>query len=77
MTELLQRAFAEVEKLPTDTQDAVATRILADLADEQAWAERFEATSAEQWNRLAEMARQEIARGDTLPLEDALKATEE
>lgn len=57
MTELLQRVFAEIEKLPADTQGAVATRILAVLADEQAWTERFEATSAEQWNRLAEMAR--------------------
>jgi hypothetical protein len=79
MTELLQRALVEIEKLPADTQDAVAARILADLADEQAWTERFEATSAEQWNRLAEMARREIARGNTIPLEQAfsLKATEE
>jgi hypothetical protein len=74
VTELLQRALAEVEKLPADAQDAVATRILADLADKQAWAERFEATSAEQWNRLAEMARQEIAAGDTIPLEEAFLA---
>lgn len=66
---MLQRAFAEIAKLAADTQDAVATRILADLADEQAWAERFEAT--EKWDRLAEMARQEIARGETIPLEDA------
>lgn len=78
MTELLQRAFAEIEKLPADAQDALATRILADLADEQAWTERFEATSPEQWNRLAEMAQREIAQGDTIPIEDAfpLKATE-
>jgi hypothetical protein len=33
MTELLQRALVEIEKLPVDTQDAVASRILADLAD--------------------------------------------
>ena len=78
MTELMQRALAEIEKLPADAQDAVATRILADLADDQAWEARFEATSAEQWNRLAEMARQEIAAGDTIPLEDAfpVKVTE-
>ncbi len=79
MTELLRRALAEIERLPADTQDAVATRILADLADEQAWAARFEATSPEQWNRLAEMARREIAAGDTIPLEDAfpVKVTED
>ena len=71
MTELLQRALAEIEKLSADAQDAVATRILADLADEQAWEVRFDATSAEQWKRLADMARQEIAAGDTVPLEEA------
>ncbi len=72
MTQLLQRAIAEIEKLPTDAQDAMAERILADLADEQAWAERFEATSPEQWQRLADLAREEIAAGETMPLEDAL-----
>lgn len=70
MTHLLQRAIAEIEKLPTDTQDAMAARILTDLADEQAWATRFEATSAEQWDRLAALARQEIAAEDTTPLDD-------
>ena len=78
MTELLRRALTAIEKLPAGTQDAVATRILADLEDEQAWEERFEATSPEQWNRLAEMARRDIAAGDTIPLEDAfpVKVTE-
>jgi hypothetical protein len=71
MTQLLQRAIAEIEKLPADAQDAVAERILADLADEQAWTERFEATSSEQWHRLADLARKEIAAGETVPLEDA------
>jgi len=70
MTELLRRAITEIEKLPADVQNAVATRILTDLEDEQAWTARFDATSDEQWNRLAAMARQEIAAGDTTPLED-------
>ena len=35
------------------------------LKDEQAWTERFEATTDEQWDRLAESARKEIAAGDT------------
>lgn len=68
MTELLRLALAEVEKLPADAQNAVASRILADLGDDQAWEARFEATSDDQWARLAEMARQEIAAGDTIPL---------
>ena len=57
MTQMLQRAIAKLEQLPADTQDALAARILADLEDEQAWEVRFEGTSAEQWERLADLAR--------------------
>jgi hypothetical protein len=67
MTELLQQAIAEIEKLPAEEQDAIATRILAELADEQAWAVRFSATTDEQWDRLADAVRREIAAGDTAP----------
>jgi hypothetical protein len=70
MTELLQRAIAEIEKLPADAQDAIATRILADLADEQAWAGRFAATTDEQWDRLAEKIRRDIADGGTASLDE-------
>ena len=70
MTSLLQQAIAEVEKLPAEGQDAIATRILAELADERAWEARFNATTDEQWERLAQAARREIAAGETTPLED-------
>ncbi|MCI0439597.1 MAG: hypothetical protein L0177_10765 [Chloroflexi bacterium] len=70
MRELLQRAIAEIEKLPPEEQDAVAARILADLADEQGWTARFNATTDEEWDRMAEMVRREIASGDTIPLDD-------
>ena len=70
MTKLLQRAIEEIERLPVDQQDAIASRILADLEDEQAWAMRFAATADAQWNRLAEEVRREIATGDTVPLDD-------
>ncbi len=70
MTELLQQAIAEIEKLPPDTQDAIATRILADLADENAWAVHFAATSDEQWDGLAEKVRREIADGDSTSLDE-------
>jgi hypothetical protein len=43
---------------------------MAELADERAWAARFNATSDEQWERLAEAARREIAARDTTPLDD-------
>ncbi|MBD2742318.1 hypothetical protein [Coleofasciculus sp. FACHB-1120] len=70
MSELLQRVIAELEKLPEDEQDAIATRLLAELEDERAWKVRFESTTNEQWDRLAQMVRQEIVAGDTTPLDE-------
>jgi hypothetical protein len=43
---------------------------MAELADERAWAGRFNATSDEQWERLAQAARREIAAGNTSPLDN-------
>jgi len=71
MTSLLQEAIAEIEKLPAEGQDAIAARIMAELTDERAWASRFNATSDEQWERLTQAGRREIAAGDTTPLDDA------
>ena len=70
MADLLQQVVSEMQKLPANQRDAIAARILTDLKDEQAWAERFEATTDEQWDRLTEGARREIAAGDTVPLDD-------
>ncbi len=74
MIGLLEQAIAEIEKLPEDAQDAIAARLLADLADEQAWAARLAATTEAQWERLAAVARQEIEADDTIPLDDAFPA---
>lgn len=60
MTELLRQVVAEIEKLPAEQQDAIATRLLAELKDEQAWEKSFAATSDKQWDKLAQMVRQEI-----------------
>jgi hypothetical protein len=70
MIESLQRIIAEIEKLPTDTQDAIASRLLAELEDEKAWSDRFEATTDQQWDNLAAMVRQEISAGDTIALDE-------
>ena len=51
MTKLLRQVIAEIEKLPEDQQDAIASRLLTDLKDEQAWATRFKATTDDQWER--------------------------
>ena len=70
MTKLLEQAIVEIDKLPEDAQDAIAARLLADLEDEKEWAARFAATPDAQWDRMAAMARREIADGDTTPLDD-------
>lgn len=70
MTELLQQAIAEIEKLPADQQDAIAARLLAELQDEQKWKTRFAATTDDQWDRMAAMVRQEITKGETVPLDE-------
>ncbi|MCY3683881.1 MAG: hypothetical protein OXH16_20975 [Gemmatimonadetes bacterium] len=70
MADLLEQVVAEIQKLPQDQRDAIAARIIADLKDDQAWTERFEATTDEQWDRLAEGVRREVAAGDTVPLDD-------
>lgn len=57
--------------MPPDEQDAIATRILADLADEKAWKERFQA-KRDVIRRLAREALEEDARGETVPLTDML-----
>lgn len=74
MTQLLQRAIEEVEKLPSADQDGVAARILAELEDEELWTRQFAATSPEQWARMAEAVRRERESGETMPLEEALPA---
>lgn len=71
MTELLRQAIAEIEKLPDDVQDAIAARLLAEAADEQAWEERFRATTDDDWERLAERARRSITAQPTTPLDEA------
>ena len=74
MTELLQQAIAEIAKLSDEQQDAIATRCLAELENEQAWQASFEATTDTQWDNLAAMVRQDIDSGNTVPLDEAFPA---
>ena len=70
MRVLWQRAIAAIEQLPPEVQDAIATRLLVEAADEQAWAAQFGATTDAQWDRMAEMVRRAINEGGTTPLDD-------
>ena len=74
MTELLERAIAQLKTLPADEQDAIAARLLAEMEDEQTWKAQFESTTDDQWDRMAEMVRQEIAAGDVTPLAEVFSS---
>ncbi|HMO86753.1 MAG TPA: hypothetical protein PKC18_17730 [Lacipirellulaceae bacterium] len=67
MTALLDQALAEIQKLPPDEQDAIATLILEELADEERWSTAF-ATSQDALARLAEKARHDRRAGKVRPL---------
>ena len=70
MTELLQQAIAQIQQLPPDQQDAIASRFLAESKEEQQWETSFAATTDDQWDRMAAMVRQEITKGETVPLDE-------
>ncbi len=70
MTELLQQAIAQIQQLPPDQQDAIASCFLAELQDEQKWESRFATTTDDQWDQMAAMVRQKIAMGETTPLSE-------
>ena len=71
MTELLKKAFEAVSKLPPETQDAIAARLLVELEEEDRWDEAF-AKSQDQLARMADQAISEYKAGKTVPLEDIL-----
>ena len=77
MTELLEQAIAQLKTLPADEQDAIAARLLAEMEDEQTWKAQFESTTDNQWDRMAEMVRQEIAAGDVTPLAEVFSSQPE
>ena len=62
MTTLLEQAIAEVHRLPPEQQDAIATLILEELADEERWNHAF-AQSPDALARLAQKARAEKRAG--------------
>ena len=57
MTQLLERAYSEVSRLPASEQDGIAALILDALADEERWSEQF----AQSQDALARLALEAIA----------------
>jgi hypothetical protein len=71
MSTLLEMALEKVVALPFYEQDAIASQILASLADEDAWKSRFTG-KRDVIRRMAQEALEEDERGETLPLDDLL-----
>ena len=71
MSTLLEKAQEKVVALPQDEQDAIASQILASLADEDAWKKRF-ARKARRDPSHGPGSLEEDPRGETLPLDDLL-----
>jgi hypothetical protein len=63
MNPLLEKALAEVARLPDADQEAIASLILDEIAAERGWDERF-ARTQDQLGDLVRSARAEVARGD-------------
>lgn len=74
MTELLQVAIQQLQQLPDAVQDEYAQRLLEDLAkqDDQHWDAQFAATTPQQWQQLVQQVRQDITKGETMPLDTIL-----
>jgi hypothetical protein len=53
VTELLERVLAQLKSIFADEQDAIAARLLAEMEDEQTWKIQFDATTDDQWDRIA------------------------
>ena len=71
MSTFLEKALEKAGALPEDEQDAIASQILAALADEEAWKERS-VKKREIIRRMAREALDEDARGEALPLDELL-----
>ena len=67
MTQLLEKALAEVAKLPPAEQDALAALLLNELATEKRWTEAF-SDSQDALAKLAGEALAEDKAGLTKPL---------
>ncbi len=61
--------MGEIERLPIEQQDAIAERILAEIADDATWDALFAKTTDAQLKRMEEFVQQQIDRGEVEPLE--------
>ena len=62
MTQLLQQALAEIQKLSAPEQDAIAALILEEIEDERHWDQAFD-RSQDALTRLAGKVRDDVRAG--------------
>lgn len=72
----VRRVVALIEKLPPEEQDAASKRIAAELTDDMEWDDRFDSTTEEQWNKMADMVRRDVSAGGSAPIESAFPCNE-
>ena len=68
MTQLLERAIAQLKTRPIDEQDAIAAMILEELEDDRRWDESF-ARSPNLLTQMAAAAMEEYHAGQTKELD--------
>jgi len=66
MNALLEKAIAEIARLPETAQAAIASLILDEIRAEREWDERFAATQ-DRLGDAVRAAKAEAERGDVLP----------
>jgi hypothetical protein len=66
MTQSLERAFAELAKLPESEQDAIAAWLMEELESERSWSATF-ARSPDVLSQLADEALADLHEGRTEP----------
>lgn len=71
MPTLLEKVLEKVAALPEEEQEAIASQILAVIADDETWKERF-GGKRDILHRMAREALAEDERGETVALEDLL-----
>ena len=68
MTELVEKAFNEVSRLPEKDQEELAAFLLEELASENRW-HALLSSSAETLGQLARETEREIEAGETTPFD--------
>ena len=68
VTTLLQKAFEQIQALPTDEQDAIAERIMEEIEDDRRWDELF-ARAPHVLQAMADEALADLLSGNTESLD--------